>query len=107
MVKCKCGKEIIFIGYETIEVNENGDINNDYGVYDIPLPSERNMKRTKIFACKNYPSCIYSEKMTYSQMRKFEDEQNENEEIEELLKNRKKKVNYSPLPGRASPIRSG
>jgi hypothetical protein len=86
MATCKCGKKIVFIGYELVEVNEEGEeVTDKIGSYGDPQPSEESMQKTQMYACKDYPFCKYSRKMTYSQMREYEEEQDENSDLEEFF----------------------
>ena len=83
LAKCRCGKEIVFIGDEMVEEQEEEELSGIYAQrsqtsYGQKPQSERRMRRTRMYACKDYPNCkFFSDKMTESECLELEDEQSE------------------------------
>jgi hypothetical protein len=73
---CKCGKEIVFKGYDMVAVNEEGEeMTEPDGGYR--ASSEEKRVKTRMYACEDYPKCIHSRLMTEFQLQEYGDEQND------------------------------
>ncbi|MGD0644546.1 MAG: hypothetical protein ABSA75_06545 [Candidatus Bathyarchaeia archaeon] len=84
MVKCPCGKEIIFKRCEMVEIDEEEDEStvtyserSHLSYREIPQ-SERKMKKTRIYGCPN-EYCRYTSDMTEDQYHELEDNESDND----------------------------
>lgn len=79
MVKCPCGKEIVFKGWEEIEEEEDSRTGmyagtSHGGSYRAKPQSDRKIRKVRIYACEDFPNCIHSYKMTEDEYLKLEED---------------------------------